>query len=66
MSGYTSIATLLANLGSGSSKHREARVLRFLHRHPRAKGHRHLIGRLIKHDREREEYLYARRRELAK
>jgi hypothetical protein len=66
MAGYDSIAMLLANLGSGSSKHRTARVLRFLHRHPKAKGHAHLIGRMIKHEREREQYLNKKRRELAR
>lgn len=47
MAGYGTIAQMLTNLAGGSSKHRSARVLRFVHRH--RDSHAHIIGRLRQH-----------------
>lgn len=41
MSGYTTIGQFVAALGSGFNR---STAVRFIHRHPQARGHRKIIG----------------------
>jgi len=62
MGKHVSLAAVMAALGTGSSRHRKARVLRFIHRHPAAHGK--IIGQLRRRAQSRERRARKRQRKL--
>lgn len=68
MAGYSSLAqamhAMLVSVAHGSSRHRKARVQRFIFRHPQA--HRAILGKIIRAQQDHQREVHTRFAEMRK